>query len=78
MAISLPAAIARRTSRRRADAEFRSILIPVNADQELILLGATDTHRSGYRGLVRDTTARRVAAQAQVPVMFVRPAAEAA
>jgi hypothetical protein len=36
MAISLPTAIARRAPRRGADAEFRSILIPVNADQELI------------------------------------------
>src|SRR5436190_24271641 len=166
MAISLPAAIAGRAPRRGADAEFRSILIPVNADHELIpwemvdvasqlaterggvidlfvfsliplseeldveipdldsrlrrliarttamagrygitvhwshrrirdaaaailaeaerdgteliLLGATDTRRTGYRGLVRDATARRVAAQAQVPVLFVRPAPEAA
>lgn len=166
MAISLPAAIVRRTSRRTADAEFRSILIPVSADQELvpwemvdvasrlaaerggaielfvfsliplsedldveipdlesrlrrlvarttamagrygirvrwshrrirdaaaeilaeadrdgtelILLGATDARRVDYRGLARDTTARRVSAQARVPVMFVRPAPEAA
>ena len=166
MAISLPAAIARRAPRRAADAEFRSILIPVNADQELvpwemvdvasrlaaerggvielfvfsliplseeldvetpdldnrlrrlvartttmaghygigvhwshrrirdaaaeilaeadrdgtelILLGATDARRTGFRSLARDATARRVAAQARVPVMFVRPAPEAA
>ncbi|MDX6494799.1 MAG: hypothetical protein QOE17_785 [Gaiellales bacterium] len=166
MVISLPAAIARRTSRRTADAEFRSILIPVSADQELlpwemvdvasrlaaeragvielfvfsliplsedldveipdlesrlrrlvarttamagrygirlrwshrrirdaaaeilaeadrdgtelILLGATDARRADCRSLARDTTARRVSAQARVPVMFVRPAPEAA
>src|SRR6266516_1516152 len=36
MAISLPSAIVRRTSRRTEDAEFRSILIPVSADQELV------------------------------------------
>ena len=37
MAISLPSAIVRRArSRRTADAEFRSILIPVSADQELV------------------------------------------
>jgi nucleotide-binding universal stress UspA family protein len=166
MAISLPSAIVRRTSRRTADAEFRSILIPVSADQELvpwemvdvasrlaaerggvielfvfsliplsedmdveiqdlesrlrrlvarttamagrygirvrwshrrirdaaaeilaeadrdgtelILLGATDARRADYRSLARDTTARRVSAQARVPVMFVRPAPEAA
>jgi nucleotide-binding universal stress UspA family protein len=166
MAITLPAAIARRAPRRTADAEFRSILIPVNADQEvvpwemvdvasrlaaerggvielfvfsliplseeldveipdldnrlrrlvartttmagrygigvrwshrrirdaaaeilaeadrdrteLILLGATDARRTGYRSLTRDTTARRVSAHARVPVMFVRPAPEAA
>jgi nucleotide-binding universal stress UspA family protein len=166
MAISLPAAIARRTSRRTGDAEFRSILIPVSADQELvpwemvdvasrlaaerggvielfvfsliplsedldveipdldsrlrrlvarttamagrygirvrwshrrirdaaaeilaeadrdgtelILLRATDARRADYRSLARDTTARRVSAQAPVPVMFVRPAPEAA
>ena len=166
MAISLPSAIVRRTSRRTADAEFRSILIPVSADQELvpwemvdvasrlaaerggvielfvfsliplsedldveipdlesrlhrlvarttamagrygirvrwshrrirdaaaeildeadrdgtelILLGATDARRADYRSLARDATARRVSAQARVPVMFVRPAPEAA
>jgi len=166
MAISLPAAIVRRTSRRTGDAEFRSILIPISADQELvpwemvdvasrlaaerggvielfvfsliplsddldveipdlerrlrrlvarttamaarygirvrwshrrirdaaaeilaeadrdgtelILLGATDARRGDYRSLARNTTARRVSAQARVPVMFVRPAPEAA
>ena len=166
MAISLPKANARHAPRRAVDAEFRSILIPVNADQELIpwemvdvasrlaaerrgvidlfvfsliplseeldveipdldqrlqrlvartttmagrygidvrwshrrirdaaveilaeadrdgteliLLGATDKRHTGYRGLVRDATARRVSAQAHVPVMFVRPAPEAA
>ena len=165
MAIPLPAAISRRAPRRAADAEFRSILIPVNVDQELvpwemvdvasrlaaerggvielfvfsliplseeldveipdldnrlrrlvartttmagrygigvcwshrrirdaaaeilaeaerdgtelILLGATDARRTGYRGLILDTTARRVSAHARVPVMFVRPAQEA-
>ncbi len=40
---------------------------------ELILLGATDASDTTYRRLARDTTARRIAASARVPVMFVRP-----
>jgi nucleotide-binding universal stress UspA family protein len=166
MVISLPAAIRRRPSHAATDAEFRSILIPVNADQdlipwemvdvgcrlaaerrgaiellvfsviplseeldvempgletrlrrlvsqtqtaagrygvrvrwshlrtrdaaalilsvagrahaELILLGATDARRTGYRSLARDDAVRRVSAHASIPVMFVRPAPEAA
>jgi nucleotide-binding universal stress UspA family protein len=166
MAISLPTALGRRTTRVASDAEFRSILIPVNADHdlipweivdvasrlaaerrgaiellvfsviplseemdveipefesrlrrlvsqtqmaagrygigvrwshqrtrdaaatilsearrshaELILLGATDARRSDYRSLARDDAVRRVSAHAEIPVMFVRPAPEAA
>jgi nucleotide-binding universal stress UspA family protein len=45
---------------------------------QLILLGATDGAGGGYRRLARDGTARRVAAQSRVPVMFVQPSPEAA
>ncbi|MDX6547695.1 MAG: hypothetical protein QOG33_1245 [Gaiellales bacterium] len=45
---------------------------------QLILLGATDGAGNGYRRLARDGTARRVAAESRVPVMFVRPSPELA
>jgi nucleotide-binding universal stress UspA family protein len=66
------------THLRTRDAAAAILQQAERGGSQLILLGATDGAGTGYRRLARDGTARRVAAQSRVPVMFVRPSPEAA